>query len=217
MRQRDPKNPGYLWLFTDKCQTDHPLPTGAPPESQQTPSVTLTTVIRNSGQIFNYSRKHLFHADVKQSLNLGHDFQGERVQFISYSKDKKSKAECLNEILSQLFKQGYSGRDIAVLFAKQDCISDTLSRQLNVPTCDARNNRSDINVVVSTVNKYSGLDRPVVIIFDIDCSIPRHYKPDHFKYCAETRAMVKLLIVQCKSCRSTRSIADHFSSAREKN
>lgn len=179
--------------------------------------MTLTTVIRNSGQIFNYSRKHLFHADVKQSLNLGHNFQGEKVGFKPYSKVKKSEAEFLNEILSQLFEQGYSYRDIAVLFAKQDCISDTLSRQLKVPTCDALNNRSDSHVVISTVNKYSGLDRPVVIVFDIDCSIPRNYKPDHFKYCAETRAMVKLLIVQCQTCRSTRSITGFFSSAREKS
>lgn len=201
VRQHDPDNPGYFWLFADKCQTDHTFRTGMPPEAQQQPSFRLTKVIRNSGKIFNYSNKYLPEDEVKSALVLGHDFQGETVKVVPYSKSTKSQSAVLNERFRALFREGYITGDIAVLFAKQGCISERLLRELDVTTCTARNNSSN-GVVVSTVNKYSGLERPVVILFDLECSIPYRRVRGRFLYSAVTRAMVKLIIIRCQHCRS---------------
>lgn len=204
VRQHDSANPGYLWLFSDKSQTDHPFGTGLPPEPQQQPCYRLTRVIGNSGKIFTFSNKYLSDVAVKRLLKLGHDFIGEGVKFIPYSKGKTSQALVLKETIENLYDEGYISKDITVLFAKQDSILDDLVEGLNnhkIPTCDARCNSSG-GVVISTVNKYSGLERPVVIVFDIECSIPWNYKKDQFMYSALTRAMVKLIIVRCRGCRS---------------
>lgn len=202
VRQHNPDNPGYLWLFADKCQTDHTFPTGMPPEAQQQPSFRLSKVIRNSGKIFNYSNKYLSKADVKGTLVLGHDFEGENVEDMQYSKSRTvAQSDVLNEIFPALFKEGYIYRDVAVLFAKQDFISERLLGDVNVPTCTARGNNSD-KVVISTVNKYSGLERPIVILFDLDSSVPHRRIRDCFIYSAVTRAMVKLIIIRCQHCRS---------------
>ena len=204
VRQHNPANPGYLWLFSDKSRTDHPFGTGLPPETQQQPCFRLTKVIRNSGKIFTFSKKYLSDAAGLRLLKLGHDFTGENVEVIP--KGKQSHALVLKEIIENLYGEGYISKDITVLFAKQlaDSILNALVEELNnhkIPTCEARNNSSD-GVVISTVNKYSGLERPVVIVFDIECSIPSYYKLNQFMYSAVTRAMVKLIMVRCQGCRS---------------
>lgn len=201
VRQHDPNNPGYLWLFTDKYQRDHGYPTGMPSEHQQRPEFTLKTVIRNSEQIFKHAKKYLALTEsaFNDSLVLGHDFKGENVRVIRYSKSKTSQTKVLNTTFSQLFKEGYVASDIAVLLAKQDCIPERLLKELCVRTCTARDNSSS-NVVVSTVNKFSGLERPVVVLVDLECSIPYGRKQAPFLFCAVTRAMVKLIIIRCQKC-----------------
>ena len=203
VRQHDPNNPGYLWFFTDNFQRDHSYPTGMPPEHQQKPDFTLKTVIRNSEKIFKHAKKYLGLTEnaFKDSLVLGHDFKGEDVKVIHYSKSKKSQTEVLNTTFSQLFKEGYVASDIAVLLATKGCIPDRLISELCVPTCTARENSSN-KVVVSSVNKFSGLERPVVVLVDLECSLPYGRKQNPFLFSAVTRAMVKLIIIRCQTCRN---------------
>ena len=80
----------------------------------------------------------------------------------------KSKLQVLYEIIGGLIDEGYELGDISVLFSKTDRIPD---RSFGYPYCSATGNSSD-KVVVSTVRKYSGLERPVVVVVDLECSLP---------------------------------------------
>jgi len=182
--------------------------------SKRKPEFTLTTVIRNSKEIFRYSEKYLNKASVKKPLSLGHDFKGEIVKAVNYSTSTTSQSGEVKRILKDLIDKRYTCRDIAVLFSKEACIPDALLDDLqtiNISTCNALGNDSD-NVVVSTVNKYGGLERPVVVLVDLECSIPVGYKLDGFMYSGITRANVKLLIVKCEKCRNGRPITSYFKS-----
>ena len=199
VRQHDPDRPGYLWFFIDLCQKSHQFPSGIPDESEQQPQFWLQKVIRNSGKIFRTARKWLGVNVSRVEYEIGHDFNGEKVKRILYLPTKTSQIEVLKEVLEQLLDEGYSHGDIAVLFLKKDRIpSDTeLSVALNdSPWTSADQNHSDI-IVISSVLKYSGLDRPVLILVDV---YERLYKRqcEPFLYGAMTRAMVKLVIIYCK-------------------
>lgn len=93
---------------------------------------------------------------------------------------------------------GYSHGDIAVLFLKKERIPfDDLSVALNgSPWTPAEGNDLDV-IVVSTVLKYSGLDRPVLVLVDVDETLYRR-QVHPFLFSAVTRAMVKLIIIQEK-------------------
>ena len=61
---------------------------------------------------------------------------------------------------------------------------------------DAEGNASEC-VLVSTFRKYSGLERPVVILVNITASLPyRSSRPAASIYCAITRAMVKVVSLE---------------------
>ena len=199
VRQHDRRRPGYLWLFTDSHQLNHIFNTGMPTEDLQQPEFLLKSVIRNSGEVFEYTKRHLTpqRGSVQHHPALGHDFKGEKVSVRHYTKSSKSQLQFLHEIIRGLIEEGYELRDIAVLFSKRDCIPD---RSFDYPYCSATGNSSD-KVVVSTVRKYSGLERPVVVLVDLECSLPEGCNVRPFQYCAQTRAMVKLIIVRCDKCK----------------
>ena len=198
MRQHDPARPGYLWCFIDMCQQTHDFPSGIPDDSLQQPHFRLRKVIRNSTKIFKHAKQYLVDPISKDNIEVGHDFPGEDVETISYQRGELSQLDVLHDVLRQLLADGYSERDVAVLFLKQDKIPDLT----NLPrkwhdlclTC-ARENDSD-KLVVSTVLKYSGLERPVVVLVDVHGSYLWKRKKDSFLYCAVTRGMVKLVIIR---------------------
>lgn len=74
----------------------------------------------------------------------------------------------------------YGPRDVAVLFSKKDCIPD---HSFGFPYCSATENSSD-KLVVSTVRKFSGLEKPVVVLVDIECCIPEGCSMHPLLYCA---------------------------------
>lgn len=200
VRQRDRRHPGYLWIFTDEHQLNHNFNTGMPRKDLQKPEFRLKTVIRNSGEVFEHATRHLTRqgGSVEDHPMLGHNFMGEKVSVKPYSSSSTSQLQVLNKTLEELIKEGYGPRDIAVLFSKGDCIPD---RRFAGPAyCSAAGNGSD-KLVVSTVRKYSGLERPVVVLVDLECSIPEGCNMRAFQYCAQTRAMVKLVIIRCELCK----------------
>ena len=203
--QHDPRDPGYLWIFLDKYQTNHVFETGIPPKHLQQPEFVLETIIRNSRCIFNHATKQLslLEGFSKDQLVLGHNFTGEKVTVVPYSSSEESQSEVLTRTIKKLYKEGYIDRDIAVLFSK----SEEIPREVlpfSFRTCTETENSSNM-IVVSTVSKYSGLDRPVVILVDLLCSIPYGRVMPSFRYSAETRAMVKLVIIRCEVCQKRNS------------
>lgn len=202
VRQHDPENPGYLWIFTDEEQRNHSFRTGMPPEYLQWPEFRFKFVIRNSGAIFKYTLRPLGQqgSKVKDDLFIGHDFEGEKVAVRHYTSSKESQSDVLTKTVGALLREGYRPRDLAVLFSKGDLIPSNLSFGSDCPIGTAKEN-SSYELVVSTVNKYSGLDRPVVVLVDLECSLPYRRILHSFQYSAQTRAMVKLVIIRCEVCK----------------
>ena len=199
MRQHDPDRPGHLWCFIDICQKSHDFPSGIPDKSQQRPHFRLKKVIRNSTKIFQHAKKYLVDDDSKDKVEIGHDFDGDDVWPISYLRSEKTELDVLQTTLCQLLKEGYSEGDIAVLFLKNDKIpsEDELSAKLNgLSWRPAKDNDSE-NIVISTVLKYSGLERPVVVLVNVHRPLYRR-NLHSFIYGAVTRAMVKLVVIRCK-------------------
>ena len=199
MRQHDPDRPGHLWCFIDICQKSHDFPSGIPDKSQQRPHFRLKKVIRNSTKIFQHAKKYLVDDDSKDKVEIGHDFDGDDVWPIFYSRSEKTELDVLQTTLCQLLKEGYSEGDIAVLFLKNDKIpsEDELSAKLNgLSWRPAKDNDSE-NIVISTVLKYSGLERPVVVLVNVHRPLYRR-NLHSFIYGAVTRAMVKLVIIRCR-------------------
>lgn len=187
------QDPGYLWLFIDKSQVNHSYAKGLPSESQQVPHFLLRRVIRNSKRIFDVSKKFIpDHA--KRNIVLGHDFLGDKVKHETYSTGE-SQLTCLKRVLTNLFSgEGFSEGEIAVLYGTQSCIPPNLSTELGLTTVTAEENSSN-DLVVSTLRKYSGLERPVVVLVDLIESLPYGSEQDGSVYCAATRAMVKLVFI----------------------
>lgn len=199
VRQHDPDRPGYLWCFIDLCQKSHSFPSGIPEETRQRPQFRLRKVIRNSTKIFKHAKKYLVDNDSKDKVEIGHDFDGEDVRRITYSKNETTELDVLHTTLRQLLKEGYSERDISVLFLKKDSIpsDDMLSEKLNGLSWKSAKDNDSEKIVISSVLKYSGLERPVVVLVNVHRGLPSRHTYS-FIYGAVTRAMVKLIIIRCR-------------------
>ena len=187
------RDPGYLWLFIDNSQLNHSFERGIPIEAFQIPYFRLEKVIRNSKRIFDYSMKFMSD-EAKSKVELGHDFRGGNVKIEKYS-GRESQLQCLKRVLTTLFNEGFGKGDVAVLYGKEDCIPNNISLELGLTTVTAEKNDSNY-LVVSTLRKYSGLERPVVVTVDLNESLPYGSIPSRSMYCAVTRAMVKLVVIQ---------------------
>lgn len=182
---------GFLWLFIDSNQLNHKYSTGIPNENAQHPSFHLTKVIRNSKCICKRAKKCL--SVLSASLiEMGHNFKGEKCILKTYIIGDQINS--LKELLCSLLDEGYSKGDIAILFGKKSLIPKR--HQLDIgTTVDARRNDSEF-VVFSTLRKYSGLERPVVIIVNIKkATLPPRSDVYRSLYCAITRAMVKVVFL----------------------
>ena len=185
---------GVLCFFTDKEQCNHRFETGLPPEEKRRPLFTLNKVIRNSKKIFDYSKRFL-PSNNGDGPEIGHDFEGEEEAHLEYEPGEQINA--LKRVVKDLINQGYDPGDIAILFEKEKKIPNlsSLPKQLNLPKfVQAEENHSE-NVVVSTIRKYGGLDRPVVILVDVVPLAGSTFGYDQrgSLYGASTRAMVKLI------------------------
>ena len=138
----------------------------------------------------------------KVDLFLGHDFEGENVTIRPYRSCKQSQSDVLTKTVRDLLDEGYRPRDVAVLF----CESDVIPRNLSFgSSCliGAVEENSSHKLFLSTVSKYSGLDRPVIVLVDLECSLPDGCILHSLQYSAQTRAMVKLVIIRCEICKET--------------
>ena len=190
---------GSLTLFIDEEQCSHSFSTGLPPEKKRRPVFTLNKVIRNSKKIFDYSKRFLS-SNSRYDPEIGHDFEGEKEAHLKYKPGKQ--IDALKDVLQDLLKQGYQPGAIAILFEKEESIPDRLSLpfQLNLPTIVGAEENHSGNVVVSTIRKYGGLDRPVSILVDLVASAGSTfgYNKRGSLYSATTRGMVKLICLDEK-------------------
>lgn len=187
---------GFLWIFTDSNQVNHEFPTGIPAERSQIPCFSLTKIIRNSRSIFQYAKKFL-RGDSARQIELGHDFEGEGRTFKRYSRG--TEIATLKKELKSLLEEGYSEGDIAILFGKESDIPEgDLQSQLGVKQIVGADCDHYDRVVVSTFRMYSGLERPVVILCNIKASVSATYKSlvKESLYCAVTRAMMKVIVLE---------------------
>ena len=143
-----------------------------------------------------HAHEYLDHDDPNSKAKIGHDFDGDDVRTISYSRKETTKLDVLHTTLCQLLKEGYSKRDIAVLFLKSDKIpsKDKLSAKLNDLSWSSAEDNDSENIVMSSVLKYSGLERPVVVLVNVHRNLDGR-NLNSFIYGAVTRAMVKLVII----------------------
>ena len=187
-------DPGFLWLFIDSNQVNHRFKTGIPAPFSQYPSFTLTKVIRNTKNICKYAKKFLSE-DVAAQIEMGHDYEGEQRYVRKYPRGQQISA--LKKELEMLFEEGYSEGDIAILYGKADAVPNIGPSQLGLSSWfeDAMGNDSR-RVVLSTFRKYSGLERPVVILVDIMASLSVYSLREASLYCAVTRAMIKVIVLE---------------------
>lgn len=186
--------PGYLWMFIDNEQANHYFESGIPRVSAQIPRFRLKKVIRNSISIFNYAKTYL-NENAACELEIGHDFEGSKVDRRKYSKGNQLKE--LKEVLQSLFREGYSKGELVILFDKEESIPDLpfLKRELNLEKIVGAVDNHLPEVVVTSFRKYSGLDRPVVILVDMMPSLEKAFRCNQTAsmYCATTRGMVRLI------------------------
>lgn len=196
--------PGYLWCFMDKGQRIYKSKASRSGPLPQT--FILNKVIRNSKRIFNHAeqyrderiwpRSHSV-TSKRKSVTIGHDFDGELTE-IGYSEGER--IVCLIEVLKSLLKEGYSEGDIAVLCFNQPLGGYEREQFLQEfpSTVNAERNDDDNNIVLSTVDEYGGLERPLVILVSRSFQSLRMWFSRVY-YCAVTRGMVKVIIVMDKA------------------
>ena len=129
--------------------------------------------------------------------HIGHDFDGEQSE-IEYSTGEQ--ITCLIEELKSLLKKGYSKGDIAVLCLTLPLEGSKRTQFLQAfPSTVSAEGNDEANIVLSTVEDYGGLERPVVIILRESLDPNRKdVQLDRVRYCARTRAMVKLVTLTRK-------------------
>lgn len=197
VRQHSVDDPGFLWLFNDNKQINHWYPTGIPAEKEQKPSYTLTRVIRNSHRIFKFASKKIFDKDA--AVTMGHDFEGEEIVGKRYKAgNEESQISVLNSILESLSTEGYRKGDITILYGKEDCIPENLGGKLHREVIVDAEETDSKHLCLSTFRKYSGLERPVVILVNVEDSLPYNSNSNSAFYCCATRAMVKLVLLTPK-------------------
>ena len=186
---------GYLWIFLDTNQGSHSFRTGLPEPHLRQPRFRLRKVIRNSQKIFAYSKTFLTEQDRDKPLEIAHDFGGDNVRKIPYS---ESCEIAVAKMKATLFHEGYNSREVVFLFSRAEEANKVRS---HLQSTDRQTRFGDVEendedcIVLTSVRKYSGLERPVVVIVDPQVD-KRYHKYDQFLYSAITRAMVKLIILE---------------------
>ena len=180
---------GYLWLFFDDKQINHNFYSGMPDERERVPLKCLTKVVRNSQRIMEYASKHHEHGTIP--FEMGHDFKGEHVEERSYRND--CQISTLREIIKSIYSEGYNAGHIAILYGDKKAIPPNLESEFPLERIGKAACNEENRLVVSTFHKYSGLERPVVILVNVASDCPELGK--NAMYCCTTRAMVKLIVL----------------------
>lgn len=169
------------WFFLDKSQKITTESTVIIPSDVV--SRHLTTVIRTTGNIFNFYKRYI--ATDTSNVKLGHNIQGSFPEilipkFQSHQEKEKMLQNILLSTLHKLiFYKGFSRNNITVLF------TDTKDMEryrkvflIRAKNCPIRNGeqRNEDGVIFDTIRRYSGDEKSIVIGF-----CPRFYHSSRFQ------------------------------------
>lgn len=219
--QRDKDRPGILWIFLDYYEINHLGCIGLPPLSAQLPKEELTIVVRNADKIADYLQEVMQEVTENPPPNippgslvmlhkakwaLGVPGNVEHTEYL----DVEKMVSFVIEKCQVLCRNGYSPKDIAVLFLKANeieryksmfiqAIRKRTMSQMNeafVPLLritDA-SNIQDNHIVVDSLRRFLGLERNIV--FGI---IPWEFQLDishNLRFCLASRARTHLYILK---------------------
>ena len=188
-------------------------PSGIPPIPKQKARYALTEIVRNTGAIWRTVKQKLEHIEVpddrtgfyKKLLHRSscpHDTDGQDV--IQTFKSKRNEGEYalyfqVAYILNTLKEEHWLTGDIAILFSKEDGASffrdqfNKLQKKEMLIRCTA-NNLPD-QVICDSVRRFSGLDKPCVILVEPSAEDIWH-DHDAFLALGMSRAMLRLIVIE---------------------
>ncbi|XP_045629461.1 schlafen family member 5-like [Ursus americanus] len=212
---------GILWIFLDYFQTSHLSHNGLPDLAAQYPREELTRVVRNADPIANYLQEVMH--EVKEnpppniplgSLEMVHKAKWAQgipgnFEIMEYS-DLEEMVVQVAEKCQFLFRNGYSPKDIAVLFSKASEVEkykDKLLRAMRKRKISQLNEESDLlvqikdasditanHIVLDSVRRFSGLERNIVFGFNPTAAEPAVFH--NLLLCLASRAKKHLYILK---------------------
>lgn len=207
--ERGKNVPGILWIFLDYFQTSHMDYSGLPPPSAQKSREELTRVVRNADPIADYIKYTV--QKVREnpppnipstSLEMLHEAEWAQgvpgnLEIKHFSKLKEI-VTYVAEKCQFLLKDGYSYKDIAVLFSTTKEVEIHKDKFLNAMRKRrmSRNNGTSIlagNIVLDSIRRFSGLERNIVFAIN-----PRAAEPaisHNLLLCLASRARKQLYIL----------------------
>ena len=194
----------YKWFFYDTNQYmgwsgEHLKKHEKAPKA----SFRLSRVLRNTGNIFNQSKKYLQpSSSCPEEITLGHDECGLNIEWkaklppgeVTEKEGAKLVAECIDD----LRKRGVLEADICVL-VQNEKVRDFLSpelKELHVDNYKAekRLERNKNMVVVESIRRFKGLESKVVILYNPKFTVKyRHIK--ELLYTAFSRCSCYLVVI----------------------
>lgn len=190
-------------------------------------STKLSGVLRNTGNVFNQSRKY-FKSKVTGELQLGHLEDGLAIEWddsLATTKDPEYQgAEAINKHICKLRLHNVKDRDICVL-VRNTAIRDELKSKLKglkVETQDAEElfDTHQNKVIVESIWRFKGLESKVVVLYnppffeDKDWTIKT---TNERLYTAVSRCFCYLVVITtkqgCKALRSKQGIQENTSGA----
>ena len=164
-------------------------------------SFRLSRVLRNTGNIFNQSKKYLQpSSSFSKEITLGHEECGLNIEWkaklppgeVTEKEGAKLVAECIDD----LRKRGVLEADICVLVQSvkvRDLLSPEL-KELHVDNYNAELARNKNMVVLESIRRFKGLESKVVILYNPEFTVKyKHIK--ELLYTAFSRCSCYLVVI----------------------
>ncbi|XP_062967403.1 schlafen family member 13-like isoform X2 [Cynocephalus volans] len=218
--QREKDRPGILWIFLDYFQTTHLSLSGLPPLTAQYPREKLTRVVRNAYPIAKYLNNVMTEIRENPPPNIPLEFL-EMFHEPKWVQDVPGNLEIIDDLdldgvvsyvaeECQIFmRNGYSPKDIAVLFSKQSEVEkykDKFLMAMRKRKMSQLNEESDLlvriedasdilanKIVLDSVRRFSGLERNIV--FGINLRAAEPAISNNLLLCLASRAKKHLYIL----------------------
>lgn len=170
-------------------------------------STRLTRVLRNTGNIFDQSKKYLQPSTPStEEITLGHEEWGLNIKWqdtlASRLDSETVGVESIIDVISDVRKKSVSEEDICVLVESIEVrrsLSDKLKAR-NVDNHDAEEHFEGRHkkVVVESVRRFKGLESKVVILYNPEFSVKGNKHIRELLYTAVSRCCCYLVVITTK-------------------
>lgn len=194
---------GFFWVFMDYSQKVHKFKAGLPSVIGKN-NYMLSEVARNSKEIFDFAQQFMKPEDsvstndqkteeqlkrVESNPELAHEYSsGHDVEIVKCKKENIENA--ISAVLSKLIASGTSISDVAILVGKG---KDKPEIENVIHDIEKETKLKD-RVMVDTVHRFSGLDKPAVIGVN-PCVNSEHASLQKLLLSLATRAKDNLVII----------------------